>query len=213
MAGKGNGRMTMDCEDLAGSGYPHEITQLGFINLLAGTADRDNPEHWDWTSMVWSRLLKDKTGDDDFRYWPNEYRQNKVNEEGNNQRYVALLLHTVSPAAAAQWLKDIGETPGTLSEEVKHWLGDYLSKPGKSTPHRQLRLDRLSEVLNRLKGIDPNLDLEAMPGTRADLLKHCKWSHPGVFEMAESTFKSYLKGICSFCKGAGPSSYYRTKQS
>jgi hypothetical protein len=63
------------------------------------------------------------------------------------------------------------------------------------------------------QGIDPSLDLEAMPGTRADLLEHCQWSHPGIFVMPVSTFRSYLTGNCSFCKGAMKSSYYREKQS
>jgi len=213
MAGKGDGLMTMDCEDLAGSGYPYEISLLGFINLLGGTDDRNSPEHWKWTRMVWAWLVQDKTGPDDYKRWSNQDRQNPAYKSVNEDRYVVLVMHTVTPAVAAKWLKAIGVAPDSLSDEVKYWLGDYLGKPGKSTPHHQLRRDLLSEVLERLQGIDPNLDLEAMPGTRADLLKYCQWSHPGVFEMAESTFKSYLKGICSFCKGARPSSYYREKQS
>jgi len=214
MVGKGNGRMTKHCEELAGSGYPHEVSRLGLINLLAGTDDRENPKHWEWTGMVWSWLAKDKPWPDDYKRWPNEYRQNEANKLRNEQRYVELLLHPLTPAAAAQWLKDIGETPDTLSDEVKHWLCDYLGNPGKPRPHRQHRLDLLIQIINRLKAFDPDLDIRAMPGVRADLLRLCRKLYPKEFHIAQGTFNNDLSDsdICSFRSGAKPSDYYKEKE-
>lgn len=214
MTGKGNGRMTKVCKTLSGSGYPHEISRLGLINLLAGTEDRENPRHWEWTGMVWGWWSEDKTCPDDLKLWSNEYRQNKANEEGNATRYVALLLTKVTPGVAAQWLKDIGETPDTLSEEVKHWLCDYLGNAGKPRPHRQHRLDLLTQIINRLKAIDPDLDIRAMPGVRGDLLWLCRKLYPKEFHIAQGTFNNDLSDsdICSFRSGAKPGGYYKEKE-
>ncbi|UVE19167.1 hypothetical protein NVV93_07270 [Pseudomonas sp. LS44] len=214
MTGKGNGRMTKVCKELSDSGYPHEVSRLGLINLLAGTEDRENPKHWEWTGMVWGWSTEGKRYPDDLKLWSNEYRQNKANKEGNDTRYIdLLLLPKVTPAVAAQWLKDIGETPDTLSEEVKHWLCDYLDKPGKPRQHRKHRQDLLRQVVEQLKTVDPNLDTSAMPGTRADLQALCRKLHQSAFSISESVFKNDLSGICAFRSGARSSSYYRMQLS
>jgi hypothetical protein len=121
---------------------------------------------------------------------------------------VVLLFHHVDRAAAAKWLKSVGESKDTLSEPAKHWLGDHLHKSGNPRPHREKRLILLKDEVERLRAGDPSLDVEAMPGTRKDLLEHCQRVYPGNFQISEATFKGDLRGICSFRDRTRRSGYY-----
>jgi hypothetical protein len=200
MAGKGAGRLTMECAQLVGCEVPlPDVLHLnGFVSLLAGTADRANPDYRTWVRLAWD--------------WANPGRRWEGDDErsGNYQGHqVELLLTNIDRATAAKWLKSLGESKDTLSEPVKHWLGDCLGRSGNPGPRREKRLALLRQVVDSLRVVDPDLDLQDMPGTREDLLEHCKWAHPGAFEMSVSTFKGYLSGICSFRANAGSTNYYR----
>lgn len=208
MTGKANDLMDDECKQLVFDDSPpatpmQDVIPLqGFINLLAGTGKTKKAAKKKWARAVWGK----------HQPWGRWEGGDKKLANYKIHR-VDLLINNITRADAARWLESIGETKDKLSEQVIYWLGDYLGQTGKLTPLHQKRLDLLSEVIGRLQRKDPNIDPKDMPGTRADLLKHCQWSHPLVFEMAESTFKSYIKGICSFRKGARQSSYYREKQS
>jgi hypothetical protein len=163
------------------------------VSLLAGT-DKDKDPSWqEWAGLVWDSL---KLGEK----WSSTELQR-----------IELVLRPIEPAAAAAWLTGIGEKPETLSWQVKLWLGDHLSKPGKRRQNPQRRLDLLKQVVDQLKAIDSSLDTEAMPGTRGDLLELCQQLHPAAFNgVAPDTFRGDLSGICSFRpSGARKSSYYR----
>lgn len=192
MADKGSARLERECQRLAIDGYPGAIPRAGMVSLLAGTDDDTVPVWQEWAGMVWDSLeLGEK--------W-----------QSSKLQRIELLVETIEPAAAAAWLTTNGETPETLSEQVKLWLGDYLDKPGKPRKNRQRRLDTLEQVIEELKAIDRSLNAKAMPGTRGDLLEYCQKRHPAAFNgVSVNTFKGDLPGICSFPVSARRSSYYR----
>ena len=128
--------------------------------------------------------------------------------ESSKLQRVELLIRTIEPAAAADWLTENGETPDTLSEQVKLWLRGHLDAPGKPRLHRQRRLDLLKQVVERLKGNDSSLNTQAMPGTRGELLEHCQRLHSSAFAISERTFAGDVTDICNFPDGARKSGYY-----
>ena len=200
MVGKGAGRLAMECAQIVGCEVPlpDVLHCHGFVSLLAGTADRANPDYRTWVRLVWGWVYPGRRweGDD----------ERSVNYKLHQ---VELLLTDIDRATAAKWLKSLRESKDTLSEPVKHWLGDCLGRSGNPGPRREKRLALLRQVVDSLRVVAPDLDLQAMPGTRKDLLEHCKWAHPGAFEMSVSTFKDYLSGICSFRANAASTNYYR----
>lgn len=200
MAGKGAGRLTMECAQLIGCEVPlpDVLHRHGFVSLLAGTADRANPDYRTWVRLLW-----------DWAY-PGQRWEGDDERSANYQLHqVDLLLTGIDKATAAKWLRSLGESKDTLSEPVKHWLGDCLGRSGNPGPRREKRLALLRQVVDSLRVIDPDLDVQAMPGTRADLLEHCQLAHRRAFEISEETFKGYLPGICSFRRNAKSSNYYR----
>jgi hypothetical protein len=205
MAGKGNGRMDIECQKLSigGVDYPERIPAMGMINLLAGTTDRSSPNWQEWAELVWRKVAPGQRWNGDA-----------PNQADYEAQLVSLLITFTDQARAAQLLKDAGETSDTLSEQVKHWLGDYLDKPSKFRQHPKRRKDLLRQLIKRLKSADPNLDTDAMPGTRANLLELCQKQHPDAFHISPETFKADLRGICSFpAAGARSSDYYQNAQS
>ena len=81
--------------------------------------------------------------------------------------------------------------------------------PGSGPIHRRERLARIIEALREL---DPDLDLAAMPGTKADLLELCQATdtRPKQFSIAVDTFDNCVSGWLQFAgRKPGITDYYR----
>jgi hypothetical protein len=204
MADLGDDFMTTACKKLVidSTDYPRRIPRMGMVNLLAGTKDVNSKDWQTWASMVWTMGAPQQrwVGDD-------------PKHTDYTIQHIDLLIASIDRPTALRWIKSIRQPMDGISEQFKHWLGDYLVGPGRPSQARQHRLGLLRQVVEGLKAIDQDLHTNAMPGIRADLLELCHRMHPRVFEMSEKTFKSYLKEICSFRSGARSSSYYRDKLS
>ena len=74
------------------------------------------------------------------------------------------------------------------------------------------RRERLGRIIGALRELDPDLDLAAMPGTKADLLELCQAADtpPKQFSISLRTFDNCISGWLQFAgRKPGITYYYR----